>query len=79
MSDLVASEKMTQTVAQNGHRLRYSTESAGLSVSNLGEQRADFKFGADSIRTVDRIMVISPPKPNRKLCQMKLGINKIEI
>jgi hypothetical protein len=24
-------------------------------------------------------MVVSPPKPNRKLGQMKLGINKIEI
>ena len=79
MSDLVTSDKLTQAMAPNGNRLRYSTESGTMSCSHFGEQKTDLKFGTDSIRTVDRIMVVSPPKAIRKLGQMKQGINKIEI
>lgn len=64
MSDIVTSEKLTHSVVPNLQRLRYSTESG--SVSQIGEQRTEFKFGTDSIRTVDRIMVVSPPKATRK-------------
>jgi hypothetical protein len=63
------SEKLSQTLVPAVHRLRYSTESGTPSVSLFGEQKGEpkFNFGTDSIRTVDRIMMVSPPKPSRKL------------
>ena len=66
--DLITSDKLSQTVPPTLQRLRYSTESGTPSVSIFGEQKGDarFNFGTDSIRTVDRIMVVSPPKPGAK-------------
>lgn len=65
------------------HRLRYSTESGTPSISVFGEAKSEAKYfyhqGPDSIRTAERIMVVSPVKSGGKRSKKPKAMSKIEI